>query len=100
MAKRGTPSRKIGRRATPAGPRTQPASPHARSRPAPPPPARPITGRVLAVLLGALFVAAVLVIAVKAFGAAGHPLLGLLVGIACLGASALIYVRSAKKGGG
>ena len=52
---------------------------------------------MLAVLLGGLFVAAVLVIAVKAFGAAGHPLLGLLVGIACLATSALIYWRSTKK---
>ncbi len=55
---------------------------------------------MLAVLLAGLFVAAVLVIAVKAFGAAGHPLLGLLVGLACLTASLLIYLRSAKKGGG
>ncbi len=59
-------------------------------------PAAPLTGRILAVLLGALFVALVLVIAVKAFGAAGHPLLGLIIGIACLLTSAAIYLRSSR----
>jgi hypothetical protein len=44
-----------------------------------------------------MFVAAVLVIAVKAFGAAGHPVLGLFVGLACLLSSALIYWRTSKK---
>ena len=60
-------------------------------------PAKPITGKLLAVLLGGLFVALVLVIAVKAFGSAGHPLLGLFVGLACLLASLFIYLRSSRS---
>jgi hypothetical protein len=63
----------------------------------PPPPARPFTGMALAVLLGGMFIAAVLVIAVKAFGAAGHPMLGLFVGLACLLSSGFIYWRTSKK---
>jgi hypothetical protein len=43
-----------------------------------------------------MFVAVVLVAAVKGFGAVGHPGLGLAVGLACLLASALIYWRSSK----
>lgn len=68
-----------------------------RVRRGPPPPSRPITGRLLALLLGGLFVAAVLVIAEKSFGASGHPVLGVFVGIACLLSSALIYWRTSKN---
>lgn len=60
-------------------------------------PAKPLTGRILAVLLGGLFVAVILVIAVKGFGAAGHPLLGLFVGLACLLTSAAIYLRTSRS---
>jgi hypothetical protein len=53
----------------------------------------PITGKVLAVMLGSLFCAIVLVAAVKGFGAAGHPTLGLIIGIAVLVLSFLLYLR-------
>jgi hypothetical protein len=90
LARRGNPPRKVVRK-------TLPVAPHVHSQPRQVQPARPLTGRILAVLLGGLFVAAVLVIAVKAFGAAGHPLMGFLVGIACLAASALIYLHGSRK---
>jgi hypothetical protein len=56
------------------------------------------TGKALAVLLGLCFVAAVLVGATKGFGALGHPLLGLLIGIAVLVLSGLLYWRQVKLG--
>ena len=40
-----------------------------------------------------------LLAAVKGFGALGHPLLGLLLGIAVLTLSALLYWRQVKIGG-
>jgi hypothetical protein len=83
-------------RATPAG-APGPGLPRDRVRQGPPPPSKPITGRILALLLGGMFVAAVLVISEKAFGAAGHPLLGIFVGLACLLSSALIYWRTSKS---
>jgi hypothetical protein len=92
LAQRRTPPRKVARKTAPVTPRVRAHPGHAN-------PVRPLTGRILAVLLGGLFVAAVLVIAVKAFGAAGHPVLGLLVGIACLAASALIYLRGSRRQG-
>ncbi len=92
MAKRGAPPRKAVR-TTASGP----AGSRERVRQGPPPASRPITGRILAVLLAGMFIAAVLVIAVKAFGAAGHPTLGLWVGIACLVTSGLIIWVTARK---
>jgi hypothetical protein len=80
--------------------RTTPSDPTARRdrvRQGPPPPSKPLTGRLLALLLGAMFIAAVLVICEKAFGAAGHPLLGIFVGLACLLSSALIYWFTSRK---
>jgi hypothetical protein len=80
--------------------RTTPADPTARRdrvRQGPPPPSKPLTGRLLALLLGSMFVAAVLVIAEKSFGASGHPVLGILVGVACLLSSALIYWFTSRK---
>jgi hypothetical protein len=44
-------------------------------------------------MLGALFCAIVLVAAVKGFGAAGHPTLGLVLGIVALVLSFLLYLR-------
>lgn len=58
-----------------------------------PPAPTPITGKVLAVMLGSLFCAIVLVAAVKGFGAAGHPTLGLIIGIVVLVLSFLLYLR-------
>jgi hypothetical protein len=92
LAKRSGPPQKVVRTTPP-----EPPSRRDTVRRGPPPPARPLTGRVLAVLLGGLFVAVVLVIAVKAFGAAGHPVLGLFVGLACLLSSGLIYWQTSKK---
>jgi hypothetical protein len=56
------------------------------------------TGKALAIMLGLLFVAVVLVGATKGFGALGHPLLGLLIGIAVLALSGLLYWRQVKLG--
>ncbi len=95
MAQSGRPPRKIVRKTAPVEPLI-PRVPRA-DAPGRGTPARPITGRLLAVLLGGLFVALVLVIAVKAFGAAGHPMLGLLVGLACLTASGLIYWKTSRE---
>jgi hypothetical protein len=95
LAKRDGPPRKVVR-ATPSAP-AGPGLSRDRIRQGPPPPSKPLTGRLLAILLGAMFIAAVLVIAEKAFGAAGHPLLGIFVGLACLLSSALIYWYSSKK---
>jgi hypothetical protein len=92
LAKRSGPPRKVVR----ATPSTS-GLPRERVRQGPPPPSKPLTGRALALLLGGLFIAAVLVIAEKAFGAAGHPVLGIFVGIACLLSSAIIYWRTSKK---
>jgi hypothetical protein len=92
LAKRtGTPRKVV--RATPSDPTVR----RDRIRQGPPPPSKPWTGRALALLLGGMFIAAVLVIAEKAFGAAGHPLLGIFVGLACLVSSALIYWITNKK---
>ena len=49
-------------------------------------------------MLGALFVAVILVAAVKGFGALGRPGLGLIIGIAVLVLSGLIYWRQVKLG--
>jgi hypothetical protein len=92
LAKRTGPPRKVVR-TTPS----VPGMPRDRVRQGPPPPSKPIAGRLLALLLGGLFIAAVLVIAEKSFGAAGHPVLGIFVGIACLLSSALIYWFTSKK---
>jgi hypothetical protein len=92
LAKRTGAPRKVVR-ATPSDPTQR----RDRIRQGPPPPSKPLTGRLLAILLGGLFIAAVLVIAEKAFGAAGHPLLGIFVGLACLLSSAIIYWFTNKK---
>jgi hypothetical protein len=92
LAKRSGPPRKVVR-ATPSSSER----PRDRVRQGPPPPSKPLTGRLLALLLGGLFIAAVLLIAEKSFGAAGHPVLGIWVGVACLLSSAIIYWRTSKK---
>ncbi len=56
------------------------------------------TGKILAVMLGGLFVALVLVAAVKGFGTIGHPGFGLVVGLAVLVLAGLIYWRQVKVG--
>jgi len=73
----------------------QPRVPVLRQKPKP---QTSYTGKALAVMLGLLFVAAVLVAATKGFGALGHPVLGLLIGLAVLALSGLLYWRQLKLG--